>query len=240
MNAPSAVDPDQLKLLMAYSRAHLGEPVDWKVMDGYPNSLALCVIDSIQSTGPHYTSVMNVVSRYRGYRIGQGGNPDADGARALLATFDDLHGPDGWAETIGNHNRTYQSKQAPLKSVAIQQAAQKLAELGIDSADDVRQAVATGPTRLDALHAAWLSVVSQSSGITWDYFLMLAGIPGVKPDRMVIRFVSSATGLNEAQVSPAHAATLVRSAAEQFNVSASTLDHTIWRFQSGRSGDDAG
>lgn len=104
MNAPAAVNPGQLKLLVTYSRAHLGEPVDWKAMAGYP-SLALCVIDSIQSTGPHYTSVMNVVSRYRGYRIGQGGNPDADGAHALLATFDDLHGPDGraaWPTAAGS------------------------------------------------------------------------------------------------------------------------------------------
>lgn len=212
MNAPTAVDPDQLKSLMAHSRAYLGEPVDWEAMAGYPNSLALCVIDSIQSTGPHYTSVMNVVSRYRGYRLGQGGNPNADGAHALLTTFDDLQGPDGWAEAIGNHNRTYQSKQAPLKSVAIQQAAQKLAEVGVDSTDDLRHAVAAEPTRLEALHAAWLSVVSQSSGITWDYFLMLGGIPGVKADRMVIRFVAAATGLNEAQVSPPRAAALVRAA----------------------------
>lgn len=239
MSSPATADPDQLKLLVAYSIAHLGEPVDWKRMAGYPGSLALCVIDSIQSTGPHYTSVMNVVSRYRGYRIGQGGKPDADGARALLITFDDLHGPDGWAETIGNRNRTYQSKQAPLKAVAIQQAAQRLAELGVDSTDELRRVVASKPTRFDAVHAAWLSVVSQSSGITWDYFLMLAGIPGVKADRMVIRFVAAATGHTEAQISPSVAVTLVRAAADQFNVSATVLDHAVWRFQSGRSGDDA-
>ena len=108
-------------------------------MAGYPSSLALCVIDAIQSTGPHYASVMNVVSRYRGYRLGQGGNADTDGAQALLTTFDELNGPematDGWADTIGNQNRTYQRKQAPLKSVSIRQAAQRLAEAGVDSTD---------------------------------------------------------------------------------------------------------
>jgi len=214
-------------------------------MAGYPTSLALCVIDSIQSTGPHYTSVMNVVSRYRGYRLGQGGNAYTDGAQALLTTFDELNGPemttDGWADTIGNHNRTYQRKQAPLKSVAIRQAAQRLAEAGVDSTDQLRLIAETDPTRFEQLHVAWLSVVSQSSGITWDYFLMLAGIPGVKPDRMVIRFVAAALGVNVTQVSPALASSLVRAAAEQFNVPATTLDHAIWRFQSGRfSGTDAG
>lgn len=240
MNSPATVDPDQLKLVVAYSSAHLGDPVDWKRMAGYPGSAALCVIDSIQSTGPHYTSVMNVVSRYRDYRIGQGGKPDADGTRGLLATFDDLHGPDGWAETIGNRNRTYQSKQAPLKAVAIQQAAQRLAELGVDSTDELRQVVASEPARFDAVHAAWLSVVSQSSGITWDYFLMLAGIPGVKADRMVVRFVANAIGHPDARMSPSVAAALVRAAADHFHVSATVLDHAVWRFQSGRSGDGPG
>jgi|BarGraIncu01121A_1022015.scaffolds.fasta_scaffold54018_2 hypothetical protein len=139
MTAQIEVDAERLKLLVAYCREHLGEPIDWKAMAGYPSSLALCVIDAIQSTGPHYASVMNVVSRYRGYRLGQGGNADTDGAQALLTTFDELNGPematDGWADTIGNQNRTYQRKQAPLKSVAIRQAAQRLAEAGVDSTD---------------------------------------------------------------------------------------------------------
>jgi len=40
--------------------------------DGYPDSLALCIIDSIYSTGARYSSVVNVVGRYRDYRTGQG------------------------------------------------------------------------------------------------------------------------------------------------------------------------
>ena len=34
----------------------------------YPQSLALCIIDSIFSTGFHYNSVINVVNEYRAYR----------------------------------------------------------------------------------------------------------------------------------------------------------------------------
>jgi hypothetical protein len=40
--------------------------------------LALCIIDSIYSTGARYSSVVNVVGRYREYRTAQGGNPDTD------------------------------------------------------------------------------------------------------------------------------------------------------------------
>jgi hypothetical protein len=90
-----------------------------------------------------------------------------------------MDAPDGCADTIANHNRTDHSKQAPLRSVAILQAAQP--------------------------------------------------------------FRGRALGVNEVQVSPALAASLVRTAAEQFNVLATTLDHTIRRFQFGRDGDtDAG
>jgi hypothetical protein len=40
--------------------------------------LALCIIDSIYSTGARYSSVVHVVGRYREYRTAQGGNPDTD------------------------------------------------------------------------------------------------------------------------------------------------------------------
>src|SRR4051794_23242079 len=109
-------------------------------MAGYPESLALCVIDSIQSTGPHYTSVVNVVQRYRRYRAGQGARADADGAEALLATFEELGGAAGWAERIGNQNRTYSRKHAPLKAEGIQQAAERLQVLGIDTGTELRTA----------------------------------------------------------------------------------------------------
>jgi hypothetical protein len=55
-------------------------------MAGYPSRLALCVIDSIQSTEPHYTSVRNVLSRYCGYGREESGNSDSDGA--LMNIFD--------------------------------------------------------------------------------------------------------------------------------------------------------
>lgn len=55
--------------------------------DGYPDGLALCVIDSVQSTGVTYSSVENVIARYRAYRRDQGGDPNRDGVRDLLATI---------------------------------------------------------------------------------------------------------------------------------------------------------
>jgi hypothetical protein len=44
----------------------------------------------------------------------------------------------------------------------------------------------------EQLKQAWLAVPGQRSGISWRYLLMLAGIPEVKPDRMIRRFVADA------------------------------------------------
>jgi hypothetical protein len=49
-------------------RTTFGDETKWIAADGYPESLALCVIDSIFSTGSHYTSVINVVAEYCKYR----------------------------------------------------------------------------------------------------------------------------------------------------------------------------
>jgi len=60
---------------------------------------------------------------------------------------------------------------------------------------------------------------------------MLAGVPGVKPDRMILRFVGEAT---RSAPSPARAAELVTQAAVELGVDPRMLDHRIWQVQSGR------
>ncbi|WP_260508824.1 hypothetical protein [Mycolicibacterium farcinogenes] len=68
---------------------------------GYRDGLALCVIDSVQSTGVKYASVEKVLDRYRAYRRQQGGEPATDGTAELLASLDDgvapTRGPAGSA-----------------------------------------------------------------------------------------------------------------------------------------------
>ena len=72
--------PSRVNMLLAACERDLGNPDLWFKPDGYPESLALCIIDSIYSTGARYSSVLNVAKRYREYRLDQGGNPDTDGA----------------------------------------------------------------------------------------------------------------------------------------------------------------
>ena len=48
------------------------------------------------------------------------------------------------------------------------------------------------------------------AGITWNYALMLARIPGVKADRMVIRYVADAIGKKQDPPAPKEASVLVK------------------------------
>ena len=224
--------PSQVSMLLAACERDLGNPDLWFKPDGYPESLALCIIDSIYSTGARYSSVLNVAKRYRDYRLDQGGNPDTDGADELRATIDELGGPDPWATRIGNRRPTSTAKNAPLKAEAIRQIAIALPGLGIRSTDDLRDAVAKA--ELEPVKAAWLSTPGQRSGITWSYALMLARIPGVKADRMVIRYVAEAIGKEQDPPAPKEASELVKQVAELKGWDLIYLDHAIWRKQSGR------
>lgn len=210
----------------------LGSPEQWFRPEGYHNGLALCIVDSIQSTGSHYTSVRNVVSRYREHR---GDVASTDGSAELLATFDACGGVQGWASEIGNHKPASTRKGAALKAAVIQQVARNLHDDGVRTTDDLRVRGALEPgndARRRATKKLWTSVEAQSSGITWNYALMLAGLPGIKADRMVTRFVSRA--LDGVELSQETAASLVREAARRMGVPATDLDHAIWRKESGR------
>ena len=221
---------DPVARLKAACDRDLGEPALWSTPNGYPTSLALCAIDSIYSTASHYGSVVKVVQRYVTYRRDQGGDASADGLTELLGTFDELGGSQSWSERIGNRKKVSTRPGAALKSDAIEEASRSLLALGIDTTADLRSAVSAGAGRPKQ---AWLAAPGQRSGLTWGYALMLVGVPGVKADRMVVRYVARALGVGD--VTPRHAASLAADVAVANGWNVIHLDHAIWRFESGRA-----
>lgn len=216
-------------------RGIFGDETQWITADGYPHSLALCIIDSIFSTGSHYNSVINVVNEYRAYRRAEGGNADYDGTAELLATFADVGGSAAvWADKVANNRKPAHTRMnAPLKAEVIRQAAEKLHELGYTTRDHLHRAYAEDK-ELKALKEAWLHLPSQRSGVTYNYLLILAGFQSVKPDRMVIRFIKEHAELGERELSTSEAADLIRQVAELYPIEARRLDHVVWRHVSGR------
>ncbi|MGJ0119617.1 heme peroxidase [Williamsia sp. MIQD14] len=222
-----------LDKLAGACRDQLGPQSEWFRPNGYPDSLALCIIDSIQSTGAHYNSVLNVVNRYRELRADAAAT---DGTAELLASFDQLGGARNWAKKVGNFKAASTKRGASLKADVMHDVAQKLHDAGIRMSAQFREhgeLAAGNEDRRAALKKLWTSAEAQRSGITFEYALMLAGLPGVKSDRMVLRFVSTAIGRSD--LTPTTCATLVRDAADHLGVDATTLDHAIWRKASGRA-----
>jgi hypothetical protein len=66
----------------------------WTTPDGYPNSLALCILDSIWSLGANYDhNVVPVLNRYREMAARAGRIADTDAPGDLARTIDELGGP---------------------------------------------------------------------------------------------------------------------------------------------------
>lgn len=170
-----------------------------------------------------------VVARYVGFR---NGHAYTDGTAELLATFTETGGPDAWAEKIGNGHQT-STRGGVLKAAAILETALALDGMGITTAAALRDA-ADDKVGWEKVKTAWCSVTGQRSGITWRYAGMLAGVPGVKPDRMICRFVSDSVEQRRASVGTDFAYNLVTAVANKMGMSATALDHAIWRWQRGR------
>jgi hypothetical protein len=217
-------------------RSIFDDESQWIEADGYPDSLALGIIDSIFSTGSHYSSVVNVITAYRAMRRAQGGDPNTDGVQELLASFDALGGSAGWAEAVNNRKPAHTGHGALLKAEVVYRAALTLASLDggrIETAADVREEFYRDP-ELERIKKAWLRLPSQSSGVTFNYLLILVGLQSVKPDRMVVRFIEEHAGLENRAVTPQEAAWLIGQVAGLYPAQARKLDHVIWRYVSGR------
>jgi len=228
-------DPDVAKVVRACEE-RLSPLAEWKQFDGYPVSLALCVLDAIWSINARYPITRGVIQRYRGQRRWQG-NPDQDGLPELLTFYSAIGGVNSFIETVGTRNRVSTQPDAMRKGEAVFRAANALHDLGIDTAEQFRSA--DGTPLGEQAYDAWCAIPGQRSGISWRYLRMLAGLPDVKPDRMVIRFLASVLDVDESGVGPDRAVALVRAAAGHFDVDQRALDHEIWAYQSGkRAGHD--
>ncbi|MGN7149291.1 hypothetical protein ACTHQ6_09905 [Arthrobacter sp. SAFR-179] len=213
-------------------RVIFGDPTTWMTADGYPSSLALCIIDSLWSTGPSYGAVQKVVARYSAHRRLIGHDASQDGTDELLHVFKDVGGSGAFADLVGNHNRAYADRRAPLKAEVVYQAALSLHALGIRTMKDLRERY-EADEHLTDLKKVWLRLPSQSSGVTFNYFLILAGYPSVKPDRMIIRFVKE-HGAIVRELTPMQTGDLIKQVATLYPVAANRLDHVVWRYASGR------
>lgn len=203
------------------------------VPDGYADSMALCVMDAIWSMGIRYSAVEKLIGRYcKWLQKNARGSTATRSLDELIGDIEFAGGPEQFAgSAVKNRSRT-SSRNGILKAEAVLDASRILSSKGVNHPKDLQE-------RHDdpELKRLWCEVRGQSSGISWHYLLILAGVEDVKADRMIVRFVERAVG--RSPVSPIDAYDLVLAAhghlSEEIpSLSLRSLDHTIWSAQRGR------
>ena len=179
---------------------------------GWPDQIEAALIDAVLSIRNRYgkkptSGVRGAVQRYR---------EDRDGV-----TVDDLDALAGYdTAQLQVILRNRQKTGGVPKSAAIVAAASALTAAGVHTAHDL------DPDSLD--HRRAYCNVRGLGPVTWTYFTMLLGQPGVKADTWIVRFVTDALS-RPRSVPSTQAEALVTAAAEQLEVSPTALDHAIWR-----------
>lgn len=132
-------------------------------------------------------------------------------------------------EAFSNRQRT-STRGGILKAEAVFKFAKVLKQYGIEKYENIP------PEGLkDKVAADLQGITGQGSGLSYKYFLMLAGnTREVKGDRMITRFVGEALG--SPGISSDAAEDLVRAAAtvlqpEHPSLTAYKLDNLIWNYQ---------
>ena len=200
-------------------------------------SVPLCVVDAVFSIGVRYTSTQKVVSNlceYAGWtrffasREARGAGEYGIGD---LNSMFDKFGAEGMTESVFQNRQHTSSRSGILKAEAVLLYCRTLIKAGINDFPDL------DVERREYAEAIILGLPGQSSGIAFDYFMMLAGDDNlIKPDRMVQRYVAHALDLDSVP-QPRQAAILVRLAAKELRTRGQlwtplSLDNAIWRHQS--------
>lgn len=204
---------------------------EWKVPKGYPDSLALCIIDAIWSNNNRYPIVHGVIERYRSRRR-RWSNADKDGVPELLQFYETVGGVAAFIDQVGTRNRLSNQLDSPQKGEAVRLIANAFQDLGVNTAAQFRQI--DGTELGDQLKSMWVTIPHQSSEVSWHYLRALVGLPDVIPDHAVVRFIADALGIDETDIDPDRAIALVQAAARHFGVDQRALDHEIWEYQSGK------
>jgi hypothetical protein len=182
----------------------------------YYASVPLCLIDAVYSIGVRFEGVEAVVRRYcdrfglprlRPDRLALPPRADQESVSAFCARFEH-HGVDKMTEEVFDNRQRTSTKSGILKADAVYRFAAALRKHGIEFLQDVPGASGSTPLEKD-IH----DIPGQRSGISLQYFLMLAGSDQfVKPDRMIIRFLQAAL---DRPVAVAEAQGLLSRAAER-------------------------
>ena len=225
---------DALTEDIAKVREHVGETIGedprlWtKWPGGWQGDIEAALIDAVFSARAVYRSKLGrgISRNIADWQAGR--TRSAFSLDTLIAEIDDV-GVSAWANAFGNlqlsPGRGTQAPHGSSKAATIREAGEKLRKTGINVADDIN-------ADMTATVKTTLRSISGIGYATSNYFLMLLGVPGIKPDRMIHRFLKDAAGH---AFTNAYADQVLRAVAAQLGVQGHELDHAIWRYESERA-----
>lgn len=210
---------EEVKRVAEHARAVLGDSAGWEAPYGY-ELLDEAVLDAVFSINARYKSVENVIERWRTHAKSE----KLDDHRASLQTLVDEGrrvGAEAFAASLLHNRQRTSTHGGLLKAEAALLCSEALLAQDISTAEQLRER-----THDKAVQRAWTAVPGQRSGVSWRYLLMLCRVDGVKPDRMVQRFVAEALGVPN--VAASKAGEQLEGAALQLGVKARDLDYEVW------------
>ena len=219
---------DGVDLVVEAVRKHIPLPIAMGEEHNYA-SLPLCVIDAVFSIGVRYSSTRATVlhwckSQTPPWDVLRSDTSKERSNTEFLAILDGCSAEELAGPSFFNNRQRTSPRGGILKAEAVREFAKVLHDFGIDRLADV-------PKKIDSAKSKLLQIKGQVSGISLEYFLLLAGSDNdIKADRMVCRFIGNALGL-ESPASPELARKLLPAAAQVIGVTPRELDHGIWSFQ---------
>lgn len=204
----------------------------------YYNSITSCVIDAVFSIGITYAQTKKVVERYNEYfnikmlrPRGTGFPPEnqQDSLDDLIKRTKKIT-PEMMANTVyKNRCRTSTHKFSILKAEAVMLFAMTLKSFDINYLQDVQKWIGN-----EDLEKKIRKLPGQSTGISLDYFYMLAGDDSyVKADRMMYRFFKDALGEipNKFVIRKIVTDAVEKLKGKYPELTPKSLDHALWLYQ---------
>ena len=186
---------------------------------GYPGEISSALVDAVFSIRARYhskTPGRGVLNRVQNFRVA---HSDATNDLSALIAL----GPGPIEDVMGST-----VTGGRLKAIAVIDAAEQYRDAKVNTAEDLRD--------LDSAEAKKIYTSVRGLGpVTFEYFSMLLGIPGVKTDVMIKRFVSKALDAADLDdVNPAIARQLIEDAYERTGrgETLTHFDHAIWLSES--------
>jgi len=191
--------------------------------------LPLCVIDSVFSIGVNYEAVKNVVNRFCDhYKIDKSSNTEELTTSHFLELMEQQTVQE-LAENIYKNRQRTSTVSGILKSEAVVLFLKVLQKYKVESLNDIDKIITN-----DQFEIEIKKISGQKSGISLQYFFMLAGSDDlIKPDRMILRFLEN---ILKEKISLKDCQVILTGVTEQlknngFNITAKKLDNLIWNYQ---------